>query len=113
MGHTVASFPDGGTLIDYCSRGEAFDLLISDIGLPGENGMQVLAKLRSRCPPFKAIAMTGYARDEEIAQCRDAGFDGCVTKPFLLKALEEEEIARVCPAMTIEPSGFGDVIRRI
>ena len=99
IGHTVASFPDGETLIEHCSKGEAFDLLISDIGLPGENGMQVLAKLRSRCQSFKAIAATAYARDVDIAQCRDAGFDGCVIKPFSVKALREE-IARLCPDAT-------------
>jgi len=71
IGHTVASFRDGETLIEHCSKGEAFDLLISDIGLPGENGMQVLAKLRSRCQSFKAIAATAYARDVDVAQCRE------------------------------------------
>jgi len=73
IGHTVVGFPNGEKIIEYCDTGAGFDLLISDIGLPGQNGMQVLAKLRSRCQPFKAIAMTAYARDVEIAQCRAAG----------------------------------------
>jgi CheY-like chemotaxis protein len=73
LGHTVSSFADGEAIAAHCVKGEAFDLLISDIGLPGENGLKILAKLRSTCKPFKAIAVTAFARDAEIAQCRDAG----------------------------------------
>lgn len=94
-GHEVLSFESGEAILRHCQSGDLFDLLISDIGLPGENGMEVLARLRASCPPFKAIAITAFALEAEVEQCRRAGFDGILAKPVSFAALVQE-IARVC-----------------
>jgi CheY-like chemotaxis protein len=95
-GHEVESFGSAEEILAHCEGQSEFDLLISDIGLPGENGLQTLLKLRKKCKPFKAIAVTAFARSEELEQCRAAGFNGCLAKPisFPLLLLEIERVCR-------------------
>jgi CheY-like chemotaxis protein len=65
-----------------------FDLLISDIGLPDAPGTVLMRELRAR-HALKGIAMSGYGRDGDLEQSRDAGFDAHLVKPVTLDALEE------------------------
>ena len=64
------------------------DLLLSDLALPDGTGLDVVRQLRRR-HKTPAIALTGYGMEEDIARCRDAGFDGHLTKPISLEKLEE------------------------
>ena len=59
------------------------DLLVSDIGLPGENGYSLLQRLRSEPEgaALPAVALTAYARDEDERQSLLAGFVAHLSKP--------------------------------
>ncbi|RYZ03072.1 MAG: hybrid sensor histidine kinase/response regulator [Myxococcales bacterium] len=61
------------------------DVLLSDIGMPEEDGLSLLRKVRLRTSAaggsIPAIAITAYARSEDRAQSLLAGFDAYVTKP--------------------------------
>lgn len=67
-------------------RESEFDLVLSDIGLPDGTGIDLLHDLRgrSRTP---AVALTGFGMDEDIARCREAGFDAHLTKPVNFQKL--------------------------
>ncbi|HEX8342535.1 MAG TPA: ATP-binding protein [Tepidisphaeraceae bacterium] len=68
------------------AEAEAFDLVISDIGLPDGNGYDLMRRLRAK--GFDAgIAMTGYGREEDVAASRAAGFAAHVVKPVDLQQL--------------------------
>ncbi|MFM7220069.1 MAG: response regulator [Nodosilinea sp.] len=74
------------------------DVLVSDIGLPLEDGYALLRKVRDReqqGQQIPAIALTAYARDEDQNQALEAGFHQHVTKPFA----PEELIAAVASAV--------------
>jgi CheY-like chemotaxis protein len=67
------------------------DLVISDVGMPRENGYELIRRVRhlpardgGRTP---AIACTGYARPEDRERAMRAGFDAVVTKPVDLDEL--------------------------
>lgn len=67
------------------------DLVISDLGMPRENGYELIRRVRG-LPADKggatpAIACTGYARAEDRARAIDAGFDAVVPKPVDLDLL--------------------------
>jgi PAS domain S-box-containing protein len=65
-----------------------FDLLISDLGLPDGDGMDVVrCFVQHQSAP--SIAMTGYGMDDDIRRCRDAGFTAHVTKPVGFDRLNE------------------------
>ncbi|MDF3065259.1 MAG: multi-sensor hybrid histidine kinase [Polyangiaceae bacterium] len=61
------------------------DVLLSDIGMPEEDGLSLLRKVRLRTSAgggsVPAVAITAYARSEDRAQSLLAGFDAYVTKP--------------------------------
>jgi signal transduction histidine kinase/ActR/RegA family two-component response regulator len=59
-----------------------FDLVISDLGLPDENGFQLMQRLRAVRPALPAICISGHGMEQDIAQCRAAGFADHLTKPI-------------------------------
>jgi PAS domain S-box-containing protein len=59
------------------------DIIVSDVGLPGISGYDLLKELRKR-PKFQhipAIALTGYVRQSDIEAAHSAGFDAHIAKP--------------------------------
>jgi PAS domain S-box-containing protein len=71
-------------------------ILISDIGMPGEDGYSLIRKVRARYPgadKIPAIALTAYARSEDRKLALEAGFQMHIAKPVdpeeLLSILKE------------------------
>ena len=71
-------------------------VMLLDIGLPELDGYAVARRLRAdpATMAIRLIAVTGYGRDTDIQRARDAGFDGHLTKPVDLDALEQLMTAR-------------------
>jgi PAS domain S-box-containing protein len=67
------------------------DLIVSDIGMPGEDGYQFIRKLRAREPEHggsvPAIALTAFARPEDRDCSLAAGFQAHMAKPVEPSAL--------------------------
>jgi signal transduction histidine kinase/CheY-like chemotaxis protein len=61
------------------------DVLVSDIGMPGEDGFELISKIRAMGPEhggnIPAIALTAYARAEDRRRVLEAGFQRHVAKP--------------------------------
>lgn len=61
-------------------RSKAFDVVLSDIGLPDGSGYDVISEAK-RNRRVAGIALTGYGRDEDVQRGKEAGFDFHLTKP--------------------------------
>lgn len=62
---------------------QPLDLVVLDIGLPGMNGYEVARALRGlslACHPV-LVALSGYGRDADRQQAKEAGFDYHLVKP--------------------------------
>jgi CheY-like chemotaxis protein len=61
------------------------DIVVSDIGMPGESGYALIREIRAReaagSRRVPALAMTGFASPEDRDEARAAGFDDHVPKP--------------------------------
>ena len=66
---------------------DAFDLVLSDIGLPDGTGVELVRELR-RSSDIPAVALTGYGSEQDAAQYHNAGFTTTVTKPINFQRLE-------------------------
>jgi signal transduction histidine kinase len=66
---------------------KAFDLVLSDIGLPDGNGYELMAGLRDRAG-LTGIALSGYGMEADVAQSKEAGFSAHLTKPVSVQALD-------------------------
>jgi signal transduction histidine kinase len=69
-------------------RTQEFDLLISDIGLPGRSGYELMREVRlnKRLP---GIALSGFGSEQDVNQAREAGFAEHLTKPINFERLEK------------------------
>jgi CheY-like chemotaxis protein len=63
------------------------DLLMADLGLPGEDGYALLTRVRTMYPDLPAIALTAYARATDRNRALAAGFQQHVIKPVDPKQL--------------------------
>ncbi|MBD2099864.1 response regulator [Leptolyngbya sp. FACHB-261] len=57
------------------------DALVSDIGMPGENGYELMRRLREQGQQLPAIALTAYAKPEDQERALAAGFQRHLAKP--------------------------------
>jgi signal transduction histidine kinase/ActR/RegA family two-component response regulator len=66
---------------------EVPSLIVADIGMPGEDGLSMMRRIRARLieagGTVPAIALSAYARPEDQAAARAAGFDDFVVKPAM------------------------------
>ena len=58
------------------------DVLVADLGLPGEDGYVLLTRFRARYPDVPAIALTAYARSTDRDRVLAHGFQHHVVKPM-------------------------------
>lgn len=83
----IFSFKNGQEAIQALRKGK-FDLVISDLMMPGADGMEVLREAKERNPDSVVILVTGYASlDSALRAIRGGAYD-YIRKPFKLDELE-------------------------
>jgi len=85
-GYRVEWIKDG-RLANIALRDNTFDLVVLDLGLPGMDGMSVLAELRQRKNPVPVLILTAYDALEHRVEGLDSGADDYLVKPFDLDEL--------------------------
>ena len=85
-GHVVDAISDGLQAEDFL-RQEQSDLVILDINLPGQSGLDILRGLRRRDDPRPVILLTARAETEDRVAGLDAGADDYLVKPFAMEEL--------------------------
>lgn len=79
----------------------AFDLVVSDIGLPDGSGIDFIRAFRAQSAA-PAIALTGFGTDDDVRRSVEAGFTAHLTKPVnfeqLERLIEEAALARAAAA---------------
>ena len=90
-GHAVEIAKDGPEALDFVFTEPAYDLIVLDVMLPGEDGFGVLKVLRSRKLPMPVLMLTARDSITDKVAGLDLGADDYLTKPFAF----EEFLARV------------------
>ncbi|KPJ59982.1 MAG: hypothetical protein AMJ46_08535 [Latescibacteria bacterium DG_63] len=67
---------------------EDCDVLITDLRLPGMNGIELMSKVREK-RQMPSILITAYGSPEIIARAKKAGAVRCFSKPFNIKDIKE------------------------
>jgi len=72
-------------------KAQEFDILVSDIGMPGLDGYELMRRVRlldfNRLGPIPAIAVTAYARAEDRQRSLLAGYQMHLAKPIEAREL--------------------------
>lgn len=89
-GAKVVAASNAAEAFEKIQTGE-FDVLVSDIGMPNENGFSLIGRIRKLSKAAggatPAIALTAYARTEDRIQSLQSGFQMHVSKPIQLEEL--------------------------
>lgn len=82
-GYTTAEFESGGVLLDACRR-ERPELILLDIMLPGEDGLQILRRIRQdrQLQNVPVIMVTAKTTEWDKVKGLDTGADDYIAKPF-------------------------------
>ena len=86
-GHTVSASDSAASGLSFLEDREV-DVIVSDIGLPDQNGYDFIAQARQKNPRAATIAVSAYFTPADKDRGHDAGFDMYFAKPVDLLALE-------------------------
>jgi DNA-binding NarL/FixJ family response regulator len=75
----VASVSNGEAALEVCPRVDP-DVVLVDYRLPGLDGVETTAAIRSACPQASVVVLTATAETGEVAALLDAGAVACLTK---------------------------------
>jgi CheY-like chemotaxis protein len=99
-GHEVGAVADGVQALEALQK-KSFDLLITDIVMPGLDGIGLALKVARDYPQLPVLLMSGYSAERQRAHNLDELICKVVPKPFTLK--------EICDAaeQALSEEGFG------
>ena len=96
-GYSVELAADGEAGL-RSQRARPFDIVITDIFMPNQDGIETIARLREEYPALKLVAISGGGShtkgDGYLFTAREIGANAVLTKPF-----EQEELLEVVRAL--------------
>ena len=80
-GYEFTMAESGFAAVEIC-KNQTFDLIITDIKMPGMDGVDTFLAIRKVQPHVRIILMTGYAVDDRIQKGLSSKATVCIRKPF-------------------------------
>jgi CheY-like chemotaxis protein len=111
-GHEVA-YAEGGLEAVAAVATMDFDLVLMDVRMPEVDGLEATRRIRALGGVrggVPIVAMTAQAFTEQVRECRKAGMDGHVTKPFTPEMLRDA-VVRGIEAAGLRRDAIGSVSR--
>lgn len=99
-GHRVVTLHEGGAALAWLGEHRC-DLVVTDVRLPGADGIAILQRARSQDPPCEVLVMTGYASVDQAVDAMRFGAAGYLQKPFPIDALLNQ-VARVAETRALQ-----------
>jgi len=99
VGYDVTAVDDATQALEQLARG-GYHLMLTDIVMPGMDGIALSLKAAKEYPGLKILLMTGYANERQRAHNLETLIHTVLPKPFSLKALiSAVEQALLAPRM--------------
>jgi len=111
-GYEVTSASDGKEGISLFSPG-TFDIVITDVKMPGISGIEVLRRIKSQAPEIPVLVITAFGNVETAVEAMKEGAYDFIGKPFqrdqlllsVERALERRRLATEVRELRIRASG--------
>lgn len=88
MGHRITVCKSGEEGLEELND-QTFDLVLTDLGMPGMSGWEVAQAVKQKYPDTPVVLITGWGFNFAEEQVKKAGVDYVLTKPFRLEHLTE------------------------
>jgi DNA-binding NtrC family response regulator len=105
FGYNVISRTDAESALSVIRDGIEIDLVITDYGMPGMNGVELLAILRKAMPSVPVIMLTRHTSVEIYLQSIGEGAFEYLTKPF-----KKRELYRTVRSALHRPADDGTLL---
>jgi CheY-like chemotaxis protein len=90
LGYEVTLAENGRHGLDIFEKDpDVFDLVILDMIMPEMNGRACFVAMRNVKHDVKIILSSGFSREEDIQEMKDAGLSGFIRKPFRSSTLSQ------------------------
>lgn len=107
-GYTVVTSQRGDEGLDRATR-ESFDVVITDLRLPGMDGLELVRRLHAAKPRLPIILMTAFGTTETVIQATKQGAFEYLIKPFEMEDLLAVTSKAVASARLMsEPVDLGE-----
>ncbi len=87
QGHRVTECDNGERALELAEQ-QSFDVVVLDLVMPGQSGMEVLSKLKERNTECEVVVLSGEATIERAVEAMKLGAREVLTKPISLKELD-------------------------
>jgi CheY-like chemotaxis protein len=107
-GYAVVTAADGAEALAKIAA-EDYDVVYTDIRMPGMDGIEVAANIKGRRPWLPVVIVSGYATPENEARAKAVGVTAVLHKPLSPEMIEDSarealrEIERITSTKTVEP----------
>ncbi|MGA9572639.1 MAG: response regulator [Lysobacterales bacterium] len=109
-GYQVSTALNGEQALETMTNKE-FDVVFTDIKMPGMDGLEVTERIKARCPWTPVVVITGYGTQANEVRASVLGANGFVRKPLTpemiesvtLKALNDSDIAKKETVTPLKP----------
>ncbi len=87
--YVVSGAPDGATALQLIQKdADRFNLIVTDLHLPGADGLEVLRAAKAANPAIHVVIVTGFASLDSAIQAVRLGAYDYLTKPFSLGQID-------------------------
>jgi CheY-like chemotaxis protein len=126
-GYAVITAENGEEALRKLSE-EKYDVVYSDIRMPGMSGLEVAEEIKARQPWTPVVIITGYGTDAAEARAKAAGVTSFLHKPLSPEAIEDSArdamtaqapapqpvtVLAVAEAPAVETAGVGSAIKNV
>lgn len=88
-GYLVEAVQDSSSARKELEGGNTYQVIVADLRMPGESGIDLLRDLRLRNTSHHIVLMSSFISDSERQQATELGVDAMLDKPFRLSELVE------------------------
>jgi CheY-like chemotaxis protein len=94
-GYNITTAVSGEQGLEDIDSNEDYDVVFTDIVMPGIDGIEVAQNIRERCPWTPVVVITGYGSKENEERASVLGVDGFVRKPLTPDIIESVTLKAV------------------
>jgi len=88
LGHQVQRASNGSEAVELIAR-DRFDLVITDLSMPGASGWDVARQVKAASPSTRVMLLSGWSVQQDPEQTKAAGIDLVLSKPVQVNELAQ------------------------